>query len=468
MAVKARSVQDFSHPVHLRLAIAVMVGLLVLTLLGPAMTILGGSDEGAGNVGRQGGYLVVLVLTVVAMRPLRHPERLLVVPWPLVVALGWCWLSMAWSIDPGVGVRRLILTSIVLWSVFALVRQIGYERTLLIVRYVLIVLLIFNFAISLLFPTMGIHQITESESNLAGDWRGIMAHKNQAGLICALTIIVFCFDRRKLPYWVMSAGIIGAGLFLVMTNSKTSIGLIVAALTLGFGVASFNRRYTSVLRLSRYARIGIVAALALALAAAFHLGVQSDTMLNYISDGNNLTGRTTIWVPMVRYYFGNPLFGAGYGSFWSINGVGPIQKDLQGWLKEVTQGHNGFLDLAVTIGLPGLVIVLAATLLWPLERLLGRPGFRFAPCALIASMVIFCIGHNGTESSLFDRDTIGQVFLMIAIALLVNAEVAITPTSRSKRAPSKSISDGVPRTYSNEKSNRPSRRFSSRDSRPSW
>lgn len=428
------------------------------------MTIVGGSAEGAGNLGRQAGYLVVFVLGAAAMRPLHHPERLAVVPWPLVVALGWCWLSLIWAIDPGVGVRRLILTTVVLWSIFALVRQLGYERTLLMVRCALILALVVNFATALLFPTIGIHQPADADG-LAGDWRGMMAHKNLAGLTCALTIVLFAFDRRKLPYWVMGIAITGASIFLIMSNSKTSIGLIAVALVLGFGVAVFNRRYAPVLRLSSHARIGIATALVVILAAVFHFGMQNDATLAYVSDPNNLTGRTSIWKPMVRYYLGNPMLGAGYGSFWNINAASPIEGDQVGWLKTVAQGHNGFLDLMVTIGLPGLIIVVAATFLWPLGRLLGRPGFRFPACALIASMVIFCIGHNGTESSLFDRDAIGQVFLMLSLALLANAEELPVPQVRSRRPPNLSVSGRGPDEYSNERSNRPARRSSSQSSR---
>lgn len=462
MAIRARGINDLSQPVRLPVAMVAMGGLLALTLLGPAMTILAGTAEGAGNLGRQAGYLLVFALAVVALRPLRHPERLLVVPWPLVVALAWCWLSLVWAIDPAVGVRRLILTTIVMWSTFSLVRQLGYERTLLMVRGALVLVLIANFATSLLFPVVGIHQIAEADG-LAGDWRGMMAHKNIAGLACALTIILFAFDRRNLPYWAMGGAIVGAGAFLILSNSKTSIGLIVAALILGSGVALFNRRFAAVLRLSRAARIGIVALLLAGLTALFHWGVQSDAMLEYISDPSNLTGRTSIWVPMVRYYLSNPMLGAGYGSFWNINAASPIQGDQQGWLLAVSQGHNGFLDLLITIGLPGLILVLAATLIWPLGRLLLRPGIRFAACALIASIVIFCIGHNGTESSLFDRDTIGQVFLMLALALLANAEAPapVMPSRRAPRPPRDDMRSETSRPHSDERTSRPARRYSS-------
>ena len=453
MAVRAQSLRDFSKPVRLPVAIIAMVALLTLTLLGPIMTILGGSAVGAGNLARQTGYLIVFALAVAAIRPLHHPERLAVVPWPLVAALGWCWLSLIWAIDPGVGLRRLILTTIVLWSIFALVRQLGYERTLMMVRCALILVLIANFATALLFPRIGIHQPADADG-LAGDWRGMMAHKNIAGLTCALTIILFSFDRRKLPYWAMGGGIGVAGVFLILSNSKTSMGLIVVAIALGFGVAAFNRRYAPNLRLSRYAKIGISIALVALLAAAFHFGMQSDTVLDYVSDPSHLTGRTSIWRPMVRYYLGNPTLGAGYGSFWNINAISPIANDQIGWLRTVAQGHNGFLDLMVTVGLPGLVIVLTATFLWPLGRLLCRPGLRFASCALIAAVVIFCIAHNGTESSLFDRDAIGQVFLMLALALIANAEnLPTSPRRLDSTSP-----DRRPTAFSDERSNRPARR----------
>jgi hypothetical protein len=37
---------------------------------------------------------------------------------------------------------------------------------------------------------------------------------------------------------------------------------------------------------------------------------------------------------------------------------------------------------------------------------------------LLLACIWFCIGHNLTESSLFDRDATVHVFLMLSIALL--------------------------------------------------
>ena len=84
----------------------------------------------------------------------------------------------------------------------------------------------------------------------------------------------------------------------------------------------------------------------------------------------------------------------------------------------MTEGHNGFLDLAATIGIPGLILVLALVVVWPLVRLLGSEAASGQRGAMLLAVMVFCIAHNGTESSLMDRDTILQVMLMLTIALI--------------------------------------------------
>lgn len=428
MPLRARSVADFSLPMRVRVAMVAFVGLLALTLLGPAMTMLGDGDTGAGNAERQVGYLIVFILAVIAMRPIRHPERLLVVPWPLVAALAWCWLSLSWSIDPGVAVRRLVLTTIIIWSAFAVVRQLGIARLLLFIRCALIIVLIANFVAALAFPEIGIHNPgTDIDSMLVGKWRGIMAHKNIAGLTSALTIIFFTFDRRGLPHALLAVVILLSVIFLWLSDSKTSLGLVFVCMAIGFGIARYATRYAHRLVGRRTLRTAVLAAAVLILFPLIHFGIQSDPVLNYLADPSGLTGRTEIWSAMVRYYLDNPIFSAGYGSFWNINHPSPILTYGHGWVLDIAQGHNGFLDLLVTIGLPGLVLVLAATLIFPVDRLLLRSNLKEETCALVVTLLLFCITHNFTESSLFDRDSIGQVFLMLALAMLWTGELPEAP-----------------------------------------
>ncbi|SDA36967.1 O-antigen ligase [Sphingomonas sp. NFR15] len=422
MPRKLRSFSDFSQPVSLPLAMAAMALLLTLTLLGPAMTTLGDAESGAGNVVRQLGYAVVFGLALIAMRPLKHPERLAVVPWFFWVALAWCWLSLAWALDPSVAIRRLVLTTIVIWSVFAAVKQLGIERTLLFVRIALVAILVVNYSVVLALPKFGLHNLDSEDPLLVGKWRGLMGDKNQAGLICAITIIFFSFDRRGLPYALLAGIILFSVIFLWFSASKTSLGLVFVAIAVSVGYIRLRPLMKVHRQMSPVRRNMILAGVAVAFVPLIHFGVQSDLFLNYIADSSGLTGRTEIWRAMMRYYLENPVFSAGYGSFWNIGNASPIFRYGEGWVQTVSEGHNGYLDLLITIGLPGLVLVIVATLIIPAYRLITTSHLSNATCALVVSLLFFCFSHNFTESSLFDRDTIGEVFLLLALAMLWTGE----------------------------------------------
>jgi exopolysaccharide production protein ExoQ len=182
------------------LAQLAFLALVLLAMAGPWMT-----DQGNDALGRirEIGYAGVLLATAVAVRPWQHPERLLVVPLPLLVALGWCYFSLSWALYPAVGLRRLILTTMVLWSLFAQLREIGVQRSITILRAALVVVLVVNFLVVFFAPVVGVGG--PNEADLAGDWRGMMGQKNWAGFTCAMTLILFAFDAGHVPVALRSS-----------------------------------------------------------------------------------------------------------------------------------------------------------------------------------------------------------------------------------------------------------------------
>ena len=396
-------------PVRLGLLAATFVAMLALTMLGPMMTITGADLTGAGNWQRQAGYVAITVLTMVALRPLHDWRRLLTVPLPIALALAWCLLSIAWSIAPGVGFRRLLLTAMVIWSVFAAVRWLGYERTVNLTRWVLLVSLVLSYIVVFAYPELGIHQADEVyDKKLIGDWRGIFMHKNTAGAICAFAVLMFAFDRGRMPRWLQIGAVALAVGFLVMTTSRTSLGVCAGAAVLGALFTFYHARY----------RLFLIGAIIVALlVGSIYINIYNAPFSSVLDDRTAFTGRTLIWDALIRYTIDNPL-GSGFGSFWNIGSASPIFQYARGWVITVTEGHNGFLDLAATIGIPGLILVVALVVVWPLVRLLGSEAASGQRGAMLLAVMVFCIAHNGTESSLMDRDTILQVMLMLTIALI--------------------------------------------------
>ncbi len=146
------------------------------------------------------------------------------------------------------------------------------------------------------------------------------------------------------------------------------------------------------------------------------------------------TGRVQIWPHLVSYIQDHPLTGTGYGAFWNIGDSSPIYAYSKNWVSTISSGHNGYLDLASQIGLPGLIVAVLAAFVIPLYKLLTSQSLPRWRGALLVSMIVFCAGHNMTESGLFDRDVIVWVFLLITIALTEIATRKRSSSSSSSRS----------------------------------
>ncbi|ODU68633.1 MULTISPECIES: O-antigen ligase [unclassified Novosphingobium] len=396
-------------PANRQLLAACLGGVLLLVLLGPLMVYSDQPMLGEGNAGRQLAYFALTAAVLFGLRPAEW-RRLIAVPIPLVVALGWCWLSLSWSIDPSVALRRMILTTLVIWIIFVSVRQIGSALTVNILRIALCVTLFANFVTVALFPDFGIHQANAiGDKELVGSWRGIMMHKNFAGEVSALLIPLLIFDAPRKWLWPRVAGIVAAAVFLYFSHSKTSLGLIGVAVLAGFAFE----------RLPARRRVYVIPLLMVVFAAAALLNdLYSNPLEALLRDPEAVTGRSSVWRALLAYLNDHLWLGSGYGSFWNVGPISPIFKYAKGWITELANGHNGFLDLAVQIGVPGALLVVASVIVVPLVQVFSDHRLKAQRVAIVIAFIMFAFMHNTTESSLFDRDVIMQVMLMFALALI--------------------------------------------------
>jgi O-antigen ligase len=369
--------------------------------LGPVWLREGGSAE----ILRQALVLLVLGLQLLAPTNARPPMAM---PTSLLILLGYCLLTCTWAIDPGIALRRLAFTAAVIWMLMRAIGDLGAVRTQNFLRVFMVVLLIVNFLV-VAFSPLGKHLAGE-EASLVGEWRGIISHKNVAGPACCFTILLFVFDsdRVRLPW--RTAVVIASGFFLFMTGAKTAIAMLALSLSAGALMHFYNPRHRSLL-----VPVGVVAT-ALSI---LYLLMYSGVMETILDDPFALSGRGAIW-PLLLDYAGEHLWtGAGFGSFWQIGPRSPIYFLTSSWVATaIGHGHNGFLDLLVTIGLPGLVLAILIVFVWPAIRLLCSVNISRSRRALLWAIVVFCAGSNITETTLLDRVSTVQVFLMIAIILI--------------------------------------------------
>ena len=397
--------------VRLRAAAIGFVALLLVTFIGTTplqsgtVSLTTGSD-----VVRQVLVVAICGVLMFGTHVRGQWRRTLALPLSLIVLLAYCVLTVGWALAPMISLRRLVLTAATVWAVFRAVRELGDRRTLVYLRNVALVVLALCWG-AVLFTDYGIHGIGFGESEgLIGDWRGIFGHKNTAGSFLGLVIVLLVFDPLHSDRRLRLAALAAAGMFLAMTQCKTAVAVLMLALAVGFALRAYRPRHHSLAWLA----VGATVLLALALGSMFE-----GDLVQALDDPHGFSGRSHVWSLMVTYARGHMWSGVGFESFWQIGPSSPIWTLTNDWAAEqVGQGHNGYLDLLVTIGIPGLVLAIAALFLWPALLLLGDTRIAPEMRAFLGATLFFVFGDNMSESTLLDRMSGPEVVLLVCVALI--------------------------------------------------
>lgn len=391
-------------------SLVAFVAFLILVFVAPLLTFRPSAAATDDSSIRQIGYVLTLMLAAYGARNRLNNWENYIIPLPIFLTLLWFWASTVWAIDPANSLRRTFLTTIVVLTAFWTVRPLGYERTIATLRIALAVLLVVNILVVYLDPVTGVHQGSDNKSYtiFGGMWRGIMVHKNFAGAACAITILLFLFDAKSISPAYKAAVISASCVFLYASQSKTSMGMTLIAILAGLVFKFFTGRLRN-----------IFIALIIFGTAVFYVVMQifADQIKNDFLGPTAFTGRGHIWMSLINYSNDNPWLGSGFGSFWNIGFASPIYKYGSGFTTQVTVGHNGYLDLLITTGYPGLVLAVFSLTLWPIFRTLATPQLIADRAGLICALLVFCVGHNFTESSLYDRDALVGVTLLFTAAI---------------------------------------------------
>lgn len=367
---------------------------------------------GDGNVIRQLGYGALFAVILMGVGVPSDLGRLKAVPTNISAVICYCWISLLWAIQPGVAFRRIALTTIVAVGVSLAVSAVGTRKSIAHLRLVLAGAVLASLVAVVLFPKTGIHQFEQfRDPALVGDWRGIFPEKNFTGVVCALTILFFLFGPPVTSPWLRGGVLLASALLLIKANSKTSLGLTALAIAAGAAYTLYDHRDWI---------FALIAALLLGLVATVVVLWYGDAIMAPLDRDDTLTGRSQIWRILIAYIGDHWALGSGYGSFWYIGNASPVFSYARSgsWLDAVANGHNGYLDLAAQLGLPGLALAVFMLLIGPIASLLGSDRFARRDGCLFLSVLVFFIGHNMTESTLLDRDHLLQVCAIAVIGMI--------------------------------------------------
>ncbi|OQP88396.1 hypothetical protein BTR14_02915 [Rhizobium rhizosphaerae] len=393
---------------HLVRAVAAVLsgfGLFILTLSFEPFPGDGTDSAAAsgGNVINQVGYLGLGGLFLFALLSIVDPRLLLKAITPtFVIIFAIAFGSCLQSYDPATSARGVMQSLIVMIPMAGVLLLPRSERDFVEAGATAILLLVLlNYAMLVLAPSLAKHTADAIESWHAGFWRGHLSHKNVAAPVFSILCMfgIYCArtgaPRRGLLIALLSAN------FVLHTGSKTTIGFLpLSILFVGIGALTLRPALTIALH-----TVFTIVILALTLGSVYFSSLH-DLTASLMSDPT-FTGRNDIWDFASRSIPDHPWFGHGYASFWQSPVILGMEKDFEAnWdVRGIVTAHNVYLDAVVTYGFIGGLPLLALFFIKPFfdyARAFRRPQNRhFAEFCI---MVVAFMTYNGMmESFLINR-----------------------------------------------------------------
>jgi O-antigen ligase len=323
----------------------------------------GGAGEGGDilnqlGFGAVGAGSLLLMLSVVDRRVLLS----LISPW-WALMMFFVLLSVEHSLNPPGAFRAVMFMMMGLLGVLAVLSlAAGADGFSKILAFACGTVLVLSFLGVVFLPDLAKHTVFSEEPEHAGLWRGIYSHKNVAGpVIAGISFAGLYLFRRG---WRWTGFWLGAGalIFLSNTGSKTSALLSPMVILLVAGPGVFGAR-----ALASASVFFTICVFALATVGTV-LFKPLQELREWVAPGATYTGRTELW----KFAFGNladrPWTGFGFESFWFTPFVREGEKDISlDWdIRGAVHGHNGYVDIALTMGIPALCAALMALIIIPL------------------------------------------------------------------------------------------------------
>ncbi|MGX6647766.1 O-antigen ligase family protein [Maricaulaceae bacterium MS644] len=346
-------------------------------------------------------YLASLLL--IALSPARV-WRTALRAWPVMMLAALTMMSTAWSLDPGITLRRSL--AVMMTAVFGLwlAARFSWPDLIRLIAAMFAVVAVGSLIAGALFPGFGVMQEIHP-----GAWRGLWWEKNTLGAVMAWGGLAFCAaaaaaksatERRA---WL--GFVVLALLLVLLSTSKTALLASMIAVGGPAGIALARRGFGFAASAIFVLLLGVAALIGVLL-------VGPGVILEALGRDATLTGRTEIWVVLTDQIGDRPLTGYGYGAFWAVeDGPAYWVRQETAWL--VPTAHNAWLETALAIGVPGAAfafLVVLSGLAIAARRLFAGVSAYWALPFLTSWLVV-----SFSESNLLEQN--GLVWLMVSTTL---------------------------------------------------
>lgn len=319
--------------------------------------------------------------------------------------------SLLWSDFPDVSIRRwartlgdILMVLVVVTeknvpaAVFWMMRRFAYvlvPLSVLFVKY---------------FREIGVAYDFTGQMEM---WVGVTTHKNSLGQLVTLSLLFFVWQFLRGKWSYLDIPVVIGALWLLggsgTASSKTSILVFLIGASMLLALARLKNAKVLVVGFCSVVIVGFIGEVILEF--FLHTSV-FELVLNSTGRDATLTGRTDLWVEVIKIGMQHPFLGSGYGSFW-LGDFSHNLWDIFNW--HPAQAHNGYIDVFVDIGFIGLFIVLMLVLSGVRSsfREISR-GSDFGKFRLV--IILMVVIYNISESS-FAKPTSLLWFTFLIMAM---------------------------------------------------
>jgi len=315
-------------------------------------------------------------------------------------------VSVIWSIDPDTTLRRSFALIMSTLFGFWMASRWSWREMILLIASAFGLIAVSSTVMALAVPSIGIDHAVH-----AGAWKGVFWEKNTLGGMMALGAVSAYAALRADPgrRWIWAGMAVLCTALVLLSTSKTALlswtlgtgGAIgIAACRQGFGFAA------TVLF------AGITGAILLAMA----LVIAPVEFLELLGRDATLTGRTDIWAILTEEVWKRPWTGYGYRAFWTVEN-GPVFWVRQGTSWPVPTAHNGLLEIALALGIPGVVLMLTVylrSMMRAIGTIFSRRPETYWVLAQFAIMGLASI----SESNLMNQNSLSWILFTAGSAKL--------------------------------------------------
>jgi O-antigen ligase len=378
----------------------------------------------SGDPANQIGYSTFLVL-LGAWTLTHQPQRLLLLIRPIMIAtLLWFAFTAVLSWDPSLSMRRLAF-ALVLMTIagMALLLPRSPRHFADMMATVAIIVTVACYLGALLAPAHAIHQASDVlEPELAGDWRGVFSHKNDASAAMVIFIFTGLFAARMRNAGIGVIVIALALPFLYFTHSKTSLASLPIVYCVSLAMAHARRPAVGV----GLALFVLLCLNMISIGSIYLTPIHS--LVDSIMSDPSFTGRADVWKFAEDAVAQRPVTGYGFSAFWGTDKVVYGMSGI-GWANTASHAHNGYLDLALTVGIPGSLLGTLWVFVLPLVDFYRAPNSAVSrPLEMLFLRIILFAAYQSCFETMFTE--VGALWLVLFFAVFGLRFLAVTRVSR--------------------------------------